>query len=317
MKLFGGGSGARRVRRWTLLVVSEHENRARQYTLSERGLKTGLAGMGLFVLTISTVLAGFFVQADGHVATRELARENELLEQEVAEHRRTLDELGGTLEDLRKRDAEFRAVAGLDPMSPAMYSAGVGGPSSEDRIRRIQSAAGSAAASNAFDLDAISRRVRVLRSSWSQAVAALRERQDEMAAMPSILPTYGYLSSAFSRSRWHPILDEDRPHAGIDIAAPTGTPVFAAAHGRVVFVGDRGQYGLMVEIDHGHGYVTRYAHLHSSLVRIGEAVERRSRIGTVGETGLAIGPHLHYEVLVNGVAKNPVGYIFDRTEIPD
>src|SRR5688500_6601173 len=115
----------------------------------------GLAGVGLVVLTISTVLAGFFVQADGRSATRRLAEENELLEQEVKEHRRTLDELGGTLEDLRKRDREFRVLAGLDPLSPEMYGAGIGGPSSESRIRRIEPLAGGAAASNAFDLETI------------------------------------------------------------------------------------------------------------------------------------------------------------------
>lgn len=138
-----------------------------------------------------------------------------------------------------------------------------------------------------------------------------------MEAMPSILPASGYVSSGFSGSRWHPILDRPRPHNGLDIVAPYGSPVVASARGRVRRAGDANEFGLMVEIDHGHGLVTRYAHLSRILVRRGQLVDRADPVGRIGRSGLAAGPHLHYEVLVNGRAANPRRYILDLNVVPD
>jgi murein DD-endopeptidase MepM/ murein hydrolase activator NlpD len=167
------------------------------------------------------------------------------------------------------------------------------------------------------DLDAIVREARTLEGSWRYAAASLANRNDSRKAMPSLLPTDGYVSSRFSRSRWHPILDRARAHLGVDIAAPAGTTVLAAANGRIVRAGYFGEYGLMIEIEHGHGYVSRYAHLRRAGVREGQLVFRGSKIGEVGETGLADGPHLHYEVLLNGQPRNPLNYFVDASAIPD
>ena len=118
-----------------------------------------------------------------------------------------------------------------------------------------------------------------------------------------------WLSSSFSRSRWHPLLNVRRPHEGIDISARRGTPVVATADGRVTFADWRPGYGYTVEIDHGNGIKTRYAHNHENLkVRVGDQVRRGDVIAHVGSTGLAKGPHVHYEVLVDGRAVNPEHY---------
>jgi len=94
-------------------------------------------------------------------------------------------------------------------------------------------------------------------------------------------------------------------HKGTDFAAPTGTPILAAAAGRVVSAGRAGGYGNMVEVDHGKGLRTRYAHMSKISVKAGQRVAQGQTIGAVGSTGLATGPHLHYEVWQNGVAANP------------
>ncbi len=98
-------------------------------------------------------------------------------------------------------------------------------------------------------------------------------------------------------------------HEGIDLAAPAGTPVTATAAGKVVFAGKDGRYGKTVVIDHGGGYRTRYAHLKKIETKKGKRVERGDVIGRVGKSGNASGAHLHYEVLKNGVAVNPRGYL--------
>jgi murein DD-endopeptidase MepM/ murein hydrolase activator NlpD len=122
------------------------------------------------------------------------------------------------------------------------------------------------------------------------------------------LPVIGAIASRFSRSRRHPLLHVVRPHLGVDVAARRGTQITAPAPGRVTFVGRKFGFGLVLEIDHGNGVLTRYAHCGSALVGAGARVERGAPIATVGASGLATGPHLHYEVLVNGRQVDPLRY---------
>ena len=127
--------------------------------------------------------------------------------------------------------------------------------------------------------------------------------------MPSIMPTQGWLSSNFSSMRPHPVLNEARPHEGIDVVAPIGTPILAPGAGVVLSAQRETGYGNTVVIDHGHGIITRYAHASRLLVRVGERVQRGDRIALVGNSGLSTSPHLHYEVHVNGKPVNPMRYV--------
>lgn len=131
-------------------------------------------------------------------------------------------------------------------------------------------------------------------------------RAPVMAASMEGLPVIGRITSRFSSSRRHPVLGVVRPHRGLDIAANSGTPITAPAPGRVVFAGRKFGFGNVVEIDHGHGIITRYAHCRSLHVKRGMTVETGATIATVGRTGLASGPHLHFEVLVDGRSVDPL-----------
>jgi murein DD-endopeptidase MepM/ murein hydrolase activator NlpD len=110
----------------------------------------------------------------------------------------------------------------------------------------------------------------------------------------------------------HPILRINKMHTGIDIINDVGTPVKATGKGKVTFVGIKGGYGLTIEIDHGFGYQTIYAHLSAVNVREGQNVNRYQSIGKSGNSGLSSGPHLHYEVLHNGQNLNPSEFFFDE-----
>jgi murein DD-endopeptidase MepM/ murein hydrolase activator NlpD len=143
--------------------------------------------------------------------------------------------------------------------------------------------------------------------------AASRRRPVERVASPAAdladmsgMPVLGRITSRFSVARRHPMLGVVRRHNGIDIAAPTGTPITAPRAGIVHFVGRRIGYGIVVELDHGNGVMSRYAHCKSASVVEGERVVAGQQIATVGATGLATGPHLHYEVLVGGRNVNPL-----------
>ena len=127
--------------------------------------------------------------------------------------------------------------------------------------------------------------------------------------MPSLRPVAaGWQSSNFGY-RIDPFTGRSAFHEGIDFPAETGTPILAAASGRVVFAGEYPQYGKMLEIDHGNGLVTRYAHASRLNVRVGELVVRGQRVATVGTTGRSTGPHLHFEVRLHGVPQNPARFL--------
>jgi murein DD-endopeptidase MepM/ murein hydrolase activator NlpD len=119
------------------------------------------------------------------------------------------------------------------------------------------------------------------------------------------------VTSHFSMHRFHPILKEYRPHMGIDYAAPTGTPVQTIGDGRVVFAGAKGGDGNLVKVEHSNGYTTYYMHLSQILVHDGQRVEQGQRIGLVGMTGLATGPHLDFRIQLRGQFLN-----FERLGLP-
>jgi murein DD-endopeptidase MepM/ murein hydrolase activator NlpD len=160
-----------------------------------------------------------------------------------------------------------------------------------------------------YDLNALERRTRLLRESLLEASDSLSAHRELLQATPSILPTAGLLTSGFTNARMHPIHNRALPHEGIDVAAPRGTPILAAANGRVTFAGRRSGYGLVVELDHGYGHSTLYGHADRIQVRVGQQVQRGDVIALVGSTGMATSPHLHYEVRVGGQPVNPMNYV--------
>ncbi len=287
-----------------------------------RDLVRGVIAFSLIAVALaSSAATRVFGTAQQEVSDERLLRENELLIGELSKLRLRMDTLRGALDELAIKDEYFRLLAGLEPVEPLVRPAGIEATdlgSSEARLlRNIDRELAEQASSLAGEVGSLLNRARLLSFSWHEAKDTLQNRYDRLASTPSILPTFGYISSSFSYRRIHPILSRPRPHLGVDIAARRGTPIMAAAKGRVRFVGNAGEYGLMVEIDHGYGFVTRYAHASRTMVRLGQPVERGDMIARVGDTGLVIGPHLHYEVIVNGRHMNPRRFILDYGVVPD
>lgn len=139
---------------------------------------------------------------------------------------------------------------------------------------------------------------------------SLKSQRNLLSSTPSIRPTEGWLSSGFGY-RISPFTGLREFHKGIDIAGKKLTEIIATADGIVTFSGKNGLYGNMIKIDHGHGMVSRYGHIHKTLKKQGEAVKRGDVVALMGNTGRSTGPHLHYEILLNGLPVNPNKYILN------
>ena len=302
------------------MLVPHDNERVRSFQISAKDVKTILSAVLLIAFLLSTFTVAFFVKQGQHVRAASLRRENELLAKEVDEMRREMHALNRSIQTLSQKDEQYRVMAGLPEVGADVRQAGVGGPDtrvSQQALMHLNPEVGGKVAGASTDLETLTRRASLLRASMDEALTAMERNRDRLAATPAIAPANGHLSSLFSNSRLHPVLRISRPHKGIDISARVGEPILAPARGRVRFAGNKGNgYGNMVEIDHGYGYVTRYAHASRLLVRSGQTVDRGDLIARVGATGLVSGPHLHYEVEVNGRQVDPLNFII-ADAIPD
>jgi len=136
----------------------------------------------------------------------------------------------------------------------------------------------------------------------------LETKECLLSATPELAPLFGKMTSSFGVRRWRRSGHSEN-HYGLDIAVPRGTPVIAPAEGVVTIRGRVGDYGNLIELDHGTGYTTRFGHLSRFNVEIGDRVQKGQVIGFVGSTGRSTGPHLHYEVRMNGTPVDPIGYL--------
>jgi murein DD-endopeptidase MepM/ murein hydrolase activator NlpD len=271
----------------------------------------GAAAVGLLVFAVMTLTRSVDL-----ARLDRLQQTNAVLAQELEIARGQFEELRNTLVSITARDREVRLLAGLDPLDADVQLAGIGGPVgqwSEREQLLAEGDAGRAALDLRLDLEGLLRRANLLAGSFEEAAESLASHNDRLSRTPSIMPTTGYLSSRFARSRLHPIYHEARPHPGIDVAAPMGTPILAAASGTVIDAGIGTGYGKIISIDHGYGVVTRYAHLSKQLVRLGQRVHRGDEIALVGNSGIATAPHLHYEVIVRGEQQDPLKFVFPET----
>ena len=299
-------------RKWTVMVVPHGSGSSRAVEVSQTVVKA-LIGIGGVVALLFLVLGGTALSRGVNVTrSRALERENALLASEIQRMRERLVGLRDTINKFAEREQAMRLLAGLTPIDQDVQQAGIGGPSGQWSERDSLSAAGpngQQALAARIDMDQLTRRANILVRSINEAYDSASSQRARYAALPSIMPTKGWLTSAFAREREHPILHLARPHEGIDVSAPMGMEIEAPASGVITQVSWVEGYGNMLTIDHGYGLVTRYAHCSKILVVRGQRVKRGQPIAKVGSTGLSTGPHLHYEVWVNGRPVNPMKYV--------
>lgn len=291
--------------------------------LSAKSLKIGVtslaAGAMLFVGAFSYAVYSTFAAQNGASEVRELREVNAIQQEQLLQLSKKANTLQDQMDQLKQMENDLRRLSGADPAKenePTQQSPdagnngegthdGQGGPVIQPDIHNV-----------GIVLDMVEKGLAERRQSLLELQQLLQERQDKLGSidvsgiggstMPSIWPARGDVSSPYGL-RWN----GSDFHPGIDIANDMGTPIMATADGVVTTAGwNDGGYGNMVDIDHGNGIMTRYGHAMQVTVTAGQHVRRGQVIAYMGSTGFSTGPHVHYEVRINGSAVNPASYLY-------
>ncbi len=209
-------------------------------------------------------------------------------------------------------DRKIRIIANLEKGEEATSFMGMGGPSPSD-IReklKVEKDDNGLIQQMRSDIERLQAEAMSREESLSELEKLLQIKEMLLAHTPSIWPAMGWVTSGFG-FRTDPFTGLTQMHEGMDISNQLGTLVIASADGVVSDVANDRVYGRILVISQGFGMTTRYAHLNKVLVRIGQKVKRGDKIAEVGMSGKTTGPHLHYEVRVNGIPVNPMGYILN------
>ena len=270
-------------------------------------LRRLFVGMGLGAGSFIILLFIF-----GSPSEKELRIENArlLAQYNVLSHR--LDEALGVMQDIQQRDDNlYRVVLQADPVSDAIRKAGYGGT---NRYEQLMDMANAELVMNTTQkMDMLNRQLYIQSKSFDEVVDLCKGHDEMLKCIPAIMPVSNKdlkKTASGCGTRIDPIYNTPKFHAGMDFSANIGTPVYATGDGKVIKAGWETGYGNLIQVDHGFGYVTWYAHLSKYKVRPGQKVVRGEVIGEVGNTGKSTGPHLHYEVHVKGKVQNPVNYYF-------
>jgi len=277
------------------------------------------SGMILGVLVIGLILVTNYFFSDilgiGYNRMSVMATENRLLKEQVQSLTSRISVVQKTIDKLSDRGNELRLMVDLSKLDDDTKQAATGGSVAPQANAFLTGEAAQIISTSQSLIDRLSREIRLQQTSYEEITKRLEYNKDLFEHLPAIKPMAGYYSINSFGMRLHPVLHVYRMHDGIDIVNDVGTNVYAAGDGVVHFAGrTAGGYGTVIEIQHGYGYSTLYAHLAAALVRAGQRVQRGELIGKCGRSGLVSGPHLHYEVRKNGRKLNPVDFFFDDVE---
>jgi len=303
----------------SFFILSNTGTRAKQFTLSSAAVKL------LTLLIIAALTCTGYVIYDyqrlkvtvSDTKNLELALNNQT--EEITSQRKQLQQFAGEINVLKAKllalnefENKIRIIANIEKTADQDALFGVGGAIPED----IDASVPLTEKHNSLIREMHEKTVQIQSATEKQSnsfgalINYLEDQINLLASTPAIRPASGWETSGFGY-RKSPFTGLREFHKGLDIANRQGTPIIATADGIVSYTGYKGLLGKTLVIDHGHGMMTRYGHAHEILVETGDVVKRGDKIATIGSTGRSTGPHLHYEVLLNGIRVNPDKYILN------
>jgi murein DD-endopeptidase MepM/ murein hydrolase activator NlpD len=300
---------------FTVIVVPDDNAQVRRYRVHKNLLKRLALGGAVLGAVIAAGTVHYFKVARDAAENDYLREENLTLHGQLTAIRERIDHIGSTLDRVERFDQKLRALTLLPdpqrgpPTAQTQVESGTAVRSSDDHpVTALTAAENQATLSSR--LDRLSNEATRQEQSLQELQSYFQSQKALLASTPSSWPTRGWVTSDFG-NRLDPYTADRLMHHGLDIAAPQGKEVLSPSDGTVIFSGLEGGYGNVLVIDHGYGVKTRYGHLSQIDVKAGDRVVRGQKIGTVGNTGRSTGPHLHYEVRVNGIPENPRKFILE------
>lgn len=316
--------------RFTFVIVPGDRKKSQKFTISSRVVWTSFVFAVAGVMTLAYCITDYLQLRGLRTIYVEALQENRTIRGEARILMSNLEDVKSSLGKVREYTTKLSEITNIQTNSLSKHTgiAAIKSPDVkrssaapvEEKTTRIQGvptgvefenlvfrpvfqrlgAIGMSANNSAFDLQHL--------------IASLSQQKTLLASIPSINPVDGWITSGFG-VRMSPFTGEKGYHKGIDVAASVGTPVNSPADGVVVFAGKKEGFGNFVMIAHGYGVVTGYGHNAQNLVVTGQVVKRGEQLATVGQTGRATGPHLHYEIWVNGRVVDPKRFIISGEEV--
>ena len=300
-------------KRYTIMILPDETAKVRKYRVPKSVVRGILAAVAVLALGLGYLVTDYLGVKNTVAEMERLRMETRQQRQQLVTFAKSIDDLQGEMGRLRQFDMKLRVMADLDGVVYPEQVMGIGGENPEP-FNPLET---ELSFQDQSLMDGMTRGLERLKTessiqerSFQELVEYLEDQKSLLASTPSIWPVKGWITSGFGY-RTSPFTGRREIHKGLDVATRTGTPIISPADGIVVFSGREGGFGNMILVDHGYGIVTRYGHCSSLDAKLGEKVQRGDIIARVGNTGRSTGPHLHYEVAVNGVAVNPMRYILN------
>jgi murein DD-endopeptidase MepM/ murein hydrolase activator NlpD len=285
-------------KRYTIILVPHTRAKFRKIQVSSTALWVAVGIVGLLIASAAVIGWTYLASPIDDTQVAHLRHENNELRHVNQSFEQNIRELQGQLAAYEERTRKLAIVAGIGELDNGSDT-GIGGPATD------------AAPVAGVNLARMEQRLQGLSHDLDRVEGKLGDRFRWLSAMPTVTPTGGLFTSGFGVRR-DPVNGRAAFHEGLDIAAPPGRAVHVTADGVVVLAGAHGDLGNAVIVSHGFGLTTRYGHLSATAVQPGQRVHRGDVVGYVGNTGHSTGYHLHYEVLRDGQAVDPLGFILDR-----
>lgn len=292
----------------SLIVVPHHRGKSKTVSFSKKSLKIIGGVVAFLFIGLTVFLIDYFAMNATRRKYKDLLQENKGQKEALAQYQDYINELKTTIGNFENYAKKLNIMAGLKSPN-VLKEFGIGGGNATDSPQGGLSI--SPNKPNIDHLSDISQKANGIEKNLSTLVQFFEDQSLKIAGTPTIKPTAGWVTSAFGW-RNDPFTGKRTFHRGIDIATHYGNPVVATADGVVVRVKRDKIGGRTILISHKGGYTTVYCHLSKFLSKPGQRVKRGDIIGEVGKTGKALGPHVHYEVRVNGKAVNPYYYLLEE-----